>query len=121
MNWGMSVTGMSSVRQTLETLQTTWSGDTLYIAGPTVEYAVFQEKGTRHIDARPFMRPAAEAVGANPSAMLDQYGQEPVENEAIAVKTIALAVQEEAKRIANQKGVRDSGQLISSISVERVQ
>lgn len=30
--------------------------------GPSVEYAKFQEFGTRHHAARPFMRPAAEAV-----------------------------------------------------------
>jgi HK97 gp10 family phage protein len=32
------------------------------VVGPSVSYAIFQEMGTRHHAARPFMRPAAEAV-----------------------------------------------------------
>lgn len=32
------------------------------IVGPSVEYGKFVEFGTRHMGARPYMRPAAEAV-----------------------------------------------------------
>lgn len=32
------------------------------VVGPSVEYGKFLEWGTRHMAARPFMRPAAEAV-----------------------------------------------------------
>jgi len=32
------------------------------ICGPSVEYGIYVEFGTRHMAARPYMRPAAEAV-----------------------------------------------------------
>jgi len=36
------------------------------------------------------------------------------------VETLAIAVQNEAKRIADHKGVRDTGALIGSITYEAV-
>lgn len=32
------------------------------VVGPSVEYGLYVEMGTRHMAARPYMRPAAEAV-----------------------------------------------------------
>lgn len=32
------------------------------VIGPSVDYGLFVEMGTRHMGARPYMRPAAEAV-----------------------------------------------------------
>jgi hypothetical protein len=118
MGWGVTITGLSNVSDLFDQLKTQWSGDTLYIVAPTVRYAVYQERGTSSIEARPFMRPAAERVQAAPQAMLRKYQQSPPQSEADVVETLAIAVQNEAKRIANQKGVRDTGALIASITYE---
>lgn len=122
--WGMSITGLAETIDLFRQIQMQWSGDTLYVAGPTVKYAVHQELGTSSIEARPFMGPAAERVQADP----ETYAQEMAASQGIdissrdgLVRALALAVQAEGKRIANQKGVRDTGALIASISIERVQ
>jgi len=118
--WGLTLTGIDTVFNLFEVLKSQWEDDTLYIVAPTVNYAVYQERGTSDIEARPFMAPAAERVMANPQAMIAKYAQEPVTDEESLVKTLAIAVQNEAKRIANRKGVRDTGALINSITFERV-
>jgi len=116
MGWGISVTGITSTLDLFDSLKTRWDGDTLYLVAPSVSYAVYQERGTSDIDARPFMRPAAEKVRQSPEAMLKQY--EAAAPKAGPVETLAIAVQNEAKKIADRKGVRDSGTLISSITYE---
>lgn len=117
MSWGASVSGVDTVLDALEAIRITFEDD-IYVAGPTVEYAIFQERGTADIEARPFMRPAAERVQANPQAMLEKYGRETPS--AGPAETLAIAVQNEAKRIADQKNVRDTGALIASITYEEV-
>ena len=118
MGWGMTLTGLTSAMDLLESVKMQWDGSELYIVGPTVSYAVYQEKGTSDIEARPFMRPAAERVRANAQTMLAQYG--PQAPQAGPVETLAIAVQNESKRIADRKDVRDTGALISSITYEQV-
>lgn len=121
--WRTSITGLASTVDVFKALKMEWSGNTLYIAGPTVEYAVEQELGTRHIEARPYMRPAAERVQADPEAyanrMASSHGID-ISSEEGFVRALTLAVQNEGKRIADAKGVRDTGALIASISIERV-
>lgn len=116
MSFSISVTGISAALDLFESVRMQWDDDTLYIAAPTVDYAVYQEQGTSHIDARPFMRPAAEAVAADPERFLNKYG--PQTPQAGPIETLAIAVQNEAKIIADRKGVRDSGTLINSITYE---
>jgi hypothetical protein len=122
--WGMSITGLAETIDLFREIQMQWSGDTLYVAGPTVKYAVYQELGTSQIEARPFMGPAAERVQANAETHAQQMAASQginIASEDGLVRALALAVQNEGKRIANQKGVRDTGALIASISIERVQ
>jgi len=118
MGWGISVTGIASSLDLLESVKMQWNDDALIIVAPTVNYAVYQERGTSNIDARPFMRPAAERVRANTSTMLERYGA--AAPDAGPVETLAVAVQNEARQIADSKGVRDTGALISSITYEEV-
>jgi hypothetical protein len=122
--WGTTVTGLANAVDVLEAVKMQWDGDTLFVAGPTVNYAVFQERGTSDIEARPFMAPAAARVQADP----EHYAQRMASTHGIDissddgfVRALALAVQDEGKRIADQKDIRDTGQLIASISIEQVQ
>lgn len=119
----MSITGLGAAIDVLEDLKFSWSGDTLYVAGPTVEYAVYNELGTSKMKARPFMRPAAARVQADPVHHATQVAASQgidISSEEGFVKALALAVQNEGKRIADAKDIRDTGDLIASISIERV-
>lgn len=118
MSFGISALGIASTLDLLESVKMRWSDDELYVVGPTVSYAIYQELGTSDIEARPYMRPAAERVAANPAAMLEKYGA--TAPDAGPVETLAIAVQNEAKKIADAKGVRDTGALINSITYEPV-
>lgn len=116
--WGMSVTGLSSVVDLLEQIKVNFDGDAVYVVGPATEYAVYHELGTSKMEARPFMRPAAQRVKAN----LGQYVQQvsnsqniPLDSERNVVRCVALAVENEATKIADRKDVRESGTTIASI------
>lgn len=122
--WGTSITGLAGALDVFKALKMEWSGNTLYIAGPTVKYAVEQELGTSAMKGRPYMRPAAERVQANPESyakrMASTHGID-ISSEEGFVRALALGVQDEGKRIADAKGVRDTGDLIASISIQQVQ
>jgi hypothetical protein len=119
--FNLNIAGIAAATELLEALEVTVEEETaeVYIAAPTVNYAVYQELGTSSIDARPYMRPAAEKVNANISLMLETYGA--AAPDAGPAETLAIAVQNEAKKIADQKGVRDTGALINSITYEQVE
>jgi hypothetical protein len=116
MGFSMNVTGITAAVDLFKSVKTRWDdvNDRTIIVAPTVNYAIYQEIGTSDIDARPFMRPAAEKVEATPEAMLEKYGSQAPN--AGPVETLAIAVQNEAKKIADRKGVRDTGALINSIT-----
>lgn len=121
--WGLEVIGFAQLLDTLGSIQTSFSGGTAYLVGPTVEYAVYQEFGTSSQPARPFMRPALDRVRSNLAGEVQRVansqgisltGEEPV------VRSAALAVEDHAKRIANAKNIRDTGALINSIEARKV-
>lgn len=122
--WGLTLLGLGEVLDTLNDIRARWEGDTLYLVGPTVEYAIYQERGTSKMEARPFMAPAARNVRRSPEVHIRRIMTSidaDLSSEAGLVKATALAVQTEAKRIADLKGIRDTGQLIASITIQRVQ
>jgi len=121
--WGISVSGFAEVTETLNGLSVDMTGDTAYIAGPTVEYAVEQEMGTSAIEARPFVRPAAEKVRNNLDSEIPRISKSqniPLNSEAAIVRVAALAVQDRIKEIADRKDIRDTGQLINSVRIAEV-
>lgn len=124
MTWGVTLSGFGTALAALETLRFSFDDGAIYVAGPTVEYAVYQDRGTSDIEARPFVRPAAERVEANLGQQLSQLSQAQglsLTDEDDMVRAAALAVQNEMKRIADRKDIRDTGALINSISIEKVQ
>lgn len=122
LGWGMRLAGVDTTVALLNRLRMEFDDGAIYVAGPTVEYAVYQELGTSDIEARPFMRPAAERVQANLSTYVDRMIDVPLveASEDQLVRGAALAVQAEGKRIADAKDIRDTGALIASISIEKV-
>lgn len=121
--WGTTLTGFAGALDILEAIKLSWSGDVLYVAGPTVNYAVYQERGTSKLEARPFMKPAAERVKADPQKYATQIATSQgidISTEEGFVRALALAVQNEGKNIADKKDIRETGNLIASISIERI-
>jgi hypothetical protein len=122
MSWGLSLTGLATTKAALETLKFDVDDETAYIVGPTVSYSIFVDRGTSKMEARPFVRPAAERVQANLETEVGQFldgGLNDSSMDAIT-RAAALAVQREMQRIITQKGAVDTGTLRSSISIQEV-
>lgn len=122
MSWGTKLIGYTSVLETLEDLRVQFEGDTTYLVGPTVEYAVYVDQGTVKMDARPFVKPAAERVQADLRSKIDPHLQGDPEDaqESELVRATALAIEAEMKRIITQKGAVDTGAMRASVSIEKV-
>lgn len=116
--WGVSLSGLSTTKNLLDRVRVQFDGTTTYIVGPTVEYAIYHELGTSKMGARPFMRPAAQRVGGSIERYVQQVSAAqgiPLDSEENIVKCAALAVEAEAKDIADAKDIRETGDLIASI------
>jgi len=123
MSWGTTITGFDAATELIEGVSADFDGDTTYIAGPTVEYAIYNEKGTSKMEARPYARPAAERVEANTASEVRRIAASqgiPLSSEENIIRCAALAVQDRMKRIADRKDVRDTGDLIASIRIQKV-
>ena len=58
------------------------SGQIEGVVGSAVEYATYQEFGTRNMPAQPYMRPAADAVrGATAGQIAQRWGREAMKRE----------------------------------------
>jgi len=123
MSWGVTMMGFEAAMDLVEDVVVDFSGDTTYIAGPTVDYAVYHETGTSKMEARPYVRPAAEMVQANTGAEIQRISKSqgiPLNSEENIIRCAALAVQSRIKEIADRKDIRDTGQLINSVRIARV-
>jgi len=120
--WGTTLVGYASTVSLLESLRFEFGDGALYIVGPTVRYAVFVDQGTSKMEARPFVKPAAERVQANLEPEVRMFLNDGVleANEEDLARAAALAVQREMQRIITQKGAVDTGTLRSSVSVQKV-
>lgn len=116
----MSVTGVSSAIDLLNDVRTRWDSGVFYLIGPSVSYAVYHEFGTSKMEARPYMRPAAEKVLADPERYARQYTDSPLRSEAQLLGAIALAIEREAKKIVKQKEIWQDGNLHGSIEARRI-
>ena len=121
MSWGATISGLGATLDTFDAVRMRFDGDTVYVVGPTVEYAVYQDRGTSSIEARPFVGPAAERVGANLSEKAGRFldAGEQLSEDAL-VRAVALAVEREMKQIVREKDIWDTGTLHASIGVEQV-
>lgn len=121
--WGVSVTGLDAAMGVIDQITAEFTGETTYIAGPTVEYAIYQELGTSKMEARPFVRPAAEHVRQNTASEVKRISRSqgiPLNSEENIIRCAALAVQDRIRRIADRKDIRDTGELIATVEIEKV-
>ena len=107
----LRMVGMTSATGMFSQLQSRLSGGrSQWVVSTDVEYAIYQELGTRHMAAQPFMRPAAQTVQAN-------VGRHVAAANSLdeAIQSAALHVESEAKRQAPT----DTGRLRASITARR--
>lgn len=120
--WMIKATGISDAKDIFELFGVTFDGDAAFVVGPQVHYGKWHETGTKKMAARPYMEPAAELVDGD----IEHYARQISDSQGIPldsfdniVNAVALAVEAEAKRIANEKEIRDTGTLINSITARR--
>lgn len=120
--WGTTMVGYGQTVGILNSLRMEFGDGVMFVAGPTVKYAVHHERGTSKMEARPFARPAAERVQANLTNSIGEFLDTSLTraSEEAVVRGAALSVEKEMKRIVKAKGIWDTGTLHASISVERV-
>ena len=120
-SFDLTATGFDDVLRLFKDISTRFDGDTVYLVGPTVEYAVHVELGTSKMEARPFVRPAAERVQSDFS-LVSQFVDGGVleAGEAGLVEATALAVQAEITRIITQKDLIDTGAMRVSVTTREV-
>jgi len=122
MPWGLSLSGMDDAQGMLDDVNIQTSGEDVYVVGPTVHYAVYVDMGTSKMEARPFVKPAAEDVQMNLGHHLERHLTADFLNasEEEILKAAALAVEKRMKEIITEKGAVDTGTMRASVSIEKV-
>jgi len=120
-SFDIDITGLTDALGLFRDIEMQFDGDTVYVVGPAVEYAVYVERGTSRMPARPFVRPAAERVQQDPglAATFLDTGVLDGGEEAV-VEATALAVEREIIRIITRKDLIDTGAMRASVSITKV-
>lgn len=103
--------GFGAMMGEIENLQINIKSDAVYVVGTNVEYAVYQEFGTSKMAAQPYLRPAVREVEREIPRLAEKAGSADE-----LVKLVAL----EIESVAADKAPVDLGNLMDSISAERV-
>lgn len=111
MGWGAKLIGFGSVMNALDDIQVKLDDDVVYVVGTNVEYAIYQEFGTRNMEPNSFLFPAAREAQRNVQTIAGDANS--VEE---AVKRISLFIE---KRAAEEAPV-DTGNLQASVRSEKI-
>jgi len=107
----------------LQREQDRWTGGDAYYVGTAVEYAVYLEFGTRHMDPKPFIMPTLHEVKARGvPAFIDVHTRTSVDSiNSIdeLVETVAFALERRIKEIITAKGLIETGTLRASVQAVR--
>lgn len=118
MEFSFDLDGVQQLREELDDLEDRWTTQERWIVGTAVNYAVFLEAGTRHMDPKPFFRPALHAYRSNLRAAIAADSRTTLEEIGSAdelVQTIAFGLERRIKRIITKKGLIDTGTLRVSV------
>lgn len=119
-DFGMEVDGISTTLEEIDDLEERWTGGADWVVGTRVEYAVFLEYGTRHMDPKPFMRPVIVEVSMHgPENFVDRHTRtsaDDVDSIEEFLRVLALALERRIKEIITRKGLIDTGTLRASIA-----
>lgn len=118
-DWEVELENFEAVVAELQEITIELDADAVYVTGSGVEYAVYQELGTRHMEPNPFLRPAVRDARRN----MDQLAASATSANNL-IKRIALYIERRAKHYATT-GVPpgpdvDTNTLRSSIKARRV-
>lgn len=113
------LTGLTSLVDELDDIEDRWAGESHWLVGTGVEYAVYLEFGTRDMDPRPFVGPVVNEVRtqgidgflrANTRTSVDA-----ITSADGLVRALALAMERRIKELITEKGLIDTGTLRASI------
>lgn len=103
--------GFGAMMNELDSLQINIKSNAVYVVGTNVEYSVWVEMGTSSMAAQPYLRPAVRDA----ERKIPQFAEQAGSTDEL-IKLIALHIE----RVAAEKAPVDTGNLMSSISTERV-
>lgn len=109
--WALTVKGADSVIDTFQKASKAYGETEAWIVGVGAEYAAYVEFGTSRNRAQPFLFPAADKVMRTDFKRLEKACHKSPNPTATLQKTIALAIEREAKGRAPV----DTGALRASI------
>jgi len=129
--------GTVDIRASLDDLEDKWSDAPTFEVGTGVEYAVYLEFGTEKMPPYPFFRPAIREFKANPERFVTSNSEytdiEQIPNVNQLVRAIATALVSQMEKNASaasstdrspgvdpEHPMRDTGNLVNSISFQRI-
>lgn len=115
----LDLDGLEETYEALDRLEDRWTGGGRWVVGTGVEYAIYLEFGTRHMDPKPFLRPAVtelqrgvgQFIRANTNTTLEE-----IDDVEELLRTIAFGLERRIKEIITQKGLVATGTLRASVS-----
>lgn len=108
-NADVEIDGLSTTLTALESTKP--DGDATWQVGTDVEYAVYVEYGTKHMEAQPYLRPALNQTMREADALAEQ---------ADDVDELVELIAESVAAKAKDKAPVDTGTLMNSIEAERI-
>lgn len=119
-SFDLNIDGLLDVQKSLDDLEDRWTGGDRWVVGTGVEYAIYLEFGTRHMDPKPFVRPAVRELRLQGVEGFIRHNTrtsvEEIDSVNELVRVLALALERRIKEIITQKGLIDTGTLRASVA-----
>lgn len=118
-DFDLELQGMQGVLDELDDLEERWTGPERWVVGTAVNYSIYLEMGTRHMDPKPFFRPALselrmQGIGGfiahNTRTNIDE-----IDDIGGLVRKLAFALERRIKEIITAKGLIETGTLRASV------
>lgn len=115
----VDVDGLGGVFEALDDLEEMAQTTTEWVVGTAVEYGIYLEFGTRHMDPKPFFRPALAEVRMQGVdgfiAHNTRTSVDDIDSVQELVQALAFALERRVKEIITKKDLIDTGTLRWSI------
>jgi hypothetical protein len=114
----VDLSGMASLQETIDNLQDDIETTVTWVTGTAVEYAIYLEFGTRDMDPKPFVRPAARVYESNLEAAIaadTNTTLQAIDDADQLVKVVAFGLERRIKKIITAKGLVETGTLRASV------
>lgn len=119
MDFEVETTGFTDAIEELKDLEEDLGQGGPWVVGTAVEYSIYLEFGTRHMDPKPFFRPVlAEVRSQGVEDFIDDNSRTTVgdiDDVDELVRTLAFAIERRVKEVITRKGLVDTGTLRASV------